>query len=120
MAQSAPGSAAVNPELAQLHTALIALVAQLDQAVGNARDAAEVNTLLNEIAEVTARVTNVGRQLFTQQTAKITNGVANVMAQKQAALDAVKKFDSVKSVVDAIGKFLGIVDKVIDIAKLVI
>ncbi len=120
MAQAPTSSGAINPDLAQLHTELVALVGELDAAVGRAKDATEVTALLNEIAEVNARVTNLGRQLFTQQTARITAGVATVMEQKQAALNAVKKIESVKSVVEAVGKFLAVVDKVIDIAKLVL
>jgi conjugal transfer/entry exclusion protein len=120
MAQSETGTAAVNPDLAQLHAMLIALVSQLDSAVGSAKDAAEVKGLLDQIAEVNARATNVGWQLFTQQTAQITAGVTNVMTQKQAALDAIEKLESVKAVADAVGGLLSVVDQVIDVARLAI
>ena len=115
-----PMAGAVNPDLAMLHSELIALVVELDAAVGRAKDASEVTGLLDEISEVNARITNVGRQLFTQQTVKITAGVAKVTAAKGEALAAVKKLESVKSVIQAVTKFLSLVDNVVGIAKLVI
>ena len=116
---NAPASA-INPELKSLHEELIAIVAELDAAVGRATTGAEVVTLLDEISEVNARVSNVGRQLFTAQTAEISDGVAAVKALHIDTAEAIKKLESIKKMVGAVTRFLAAVDKVVDIAKLIL
>jgi flagellin-like hook-associated protein FlgL len=110
----------VNPDLQAVHTELIAIASDLDTAVGRAKTAAEVRAILDELSEVTARVTALGRQLFTQQTARIRTLSRDVVEAKNDAKKAIKELDNVRSFIQGITKFLGLVDKLIDTAKLVI
>lgn len=115
-----PSPAAVNPDLLAVHRQLISLVDELERAIGRAKTAAEVNAILDEIAEVNARVTTLGRQLFTQQTSQIATraqAVADGVAEVKAAI---QELENVKSLVQGVTKFLSLVDKLIDVAKLVI
>lgn len=111
---------AVNPDLKQLHTALVELVAKLNASIGQANTAAQVTAITDEIAEVNARVVSVGSQLLTQQTASITrkaDAVAKAIPDVEAAI---AKFDDLRAFVGGVTKFLSIVDKAIDVAKLVV
>jgi chemotaxis regulatin CheY-phosphate phosphatase CheZ len=114
---TAVASKTVNPDLKQLHEQLVAVVAELDKAVGRATTASEVTALLDEISEVTARVTNVGRQLFTQQTDRITAGAQKVTDLHGETLEAIRKLESVNKVLKSVTSFLATVDKVVDLAK---
>lgn len=111
---------AVNPHLKAVHTALVGLVADLNASIAQATTAAQVVAITDEIAEVNARVASVGRQLLTQQTAAITrnsDAVAKAIPDVEAAI---KKFDDLRAFVGGVTKFLAIVDKAIDVAKLVV
>jgi flagellin-like hook-associated protein FlgL len=110
----------VNPDLKAVHTQLIAVANELEAAIGRAKTAAEVNAILDEIIEVNARVTTVGRQLFTQQTAQIRTRAEVVMAGVEEVKAEIKRLDGVKELVQNVTKFLGLVDRVVDMAKLVI
>ena len=114
------GSASVNPDLASVHKQLISIVAALDAAVGRATTGAEVTALLDEIAEVNARVTSVGRQLFTQQTAQIKAKSEAVAAAADDAKKVIAELKDVKALVQGVTKFLAVVDKAVDAAKVVI
>jgi hypothetical protein len=112
--------AAVNPDLRAVHTQLIALARSLDEAVGQARTSAEVNAILDEIVEVNARVTNVGRRLFTRQTEAIQEAAQAVMDSTAEAEDAIGELEDVQGFIEGITHFLGVVDKLVDTAKLVL
>ncbi len=114
------GTPAANPDLVALHRHLIDVVDQLERAIGRATTAAEVTAILDEIAEVNARVTSVGRQLFTQQTAQITSRVAAVTEAIAEVNRTIQDLESVKKLVQGVTRFLAIVDKAIDVAKTVI
>jgi len=108
-----------NPDLQTLHDSLIALVAQLADAIGTAPDSDTVDAITTEISEVNHRVNLVGNLLFTQQSAKITTKVQNVT---DATSDVEKDISQIASATDAVKTmtgFLVLVDKAIDTAKLV-
>ena len=111
---------AVNPDLKAVHTALVELVADLNASIAQATTAAQVIAITDEIAEVNARVTSVGRQLLTQQTAAITRNAGAVAKAVPDVEAAIKKFDDLRAFIGGVTKFLAIVDKAIDVAKLVV
>lgn len=113
-------TATANPDLAALHGQLIALVDQLNKAFGRAKSKAEGIAILDEIGEVNARVSAIGRQLFTQQTAAIKKGAEKVVAAVPEVEDAIRRSDELKTFVNGMTKFLKTVDAVIDVAKLII
>jgi hypothetical protein len=123
MPKNEPRTAAppsVNPDLRAVHTELIAIARELDLAVGNAQTSAQVNAILDELLEVNSRVTAVGRQLFTQQSQRIRTASEAVLAATADAEKAVQQLDDVKTFVQGITKFLSLVDKLIDISKVVV
>ncbi|MEG3086854.1 hypothetical protein [Sphingomonas sp. PB4P5] len=112
--------AAANPDLTAVHGALVHLVVTLNASIAQATTSAQVTAITDEIAEVNARVTAAGRQLLTQQTAAITKNAKAVAAAIPDVEAAIAKFDDVRAFVGGVTKFLGIVDKAIDVAKIVI
>lgn len=117
---AAAGPAAVNPDLNAVHTSLVELVASLNSSIAQATTAAQVVAITDEIAEVNARVGSVGRQLLTQQTAAITRSAQSVAKAIPDVQAAIKKFDDLRSFVGGVTRFLAVVDKAIDVAKLVV
>lgn len=111
---------AVNPDLKAVHTALIELVAKLNASIPSDATSTQVNAITDEIAEVFARVASVQRQLLTQQTAAITRNAQAVAKAIPDVEAAIKKFDDLRAFVGGVTKFLAIVDKAIDVAKLVV
>lgn len=111
---------AVNPDLKAIHNALIELVAKLNASIPNDATSTQVNAITDEIAEVFARVAAVQRQLLTQQTAAITRNAQAVTKAIPAVEAAIKKFDDLRAFVGGVTKFLSVVDKAIDVAKLVV
>ena len=74
---------------------------------------------MDELSEVNARVSMVGRQLFTQQTAQIKTRAEAVLAGIASTKAAIKQLDDVKSFIQTVSGFLGLVDKLLATAKLV-
>jgi hypothetical protein len=109
---------AKNSELAALQRQLIALVSQLSQAQENSNDPATIVALSREIAEVTHRATLVGQLLFSVQTGALSAALSKIADGRKAVDAAVKEIDKLNNFLKAISKFLGLVDKVIDVAKL--
>src|SRR4051812_39285212 len=85
----------VNPDLKAVHEELIAYARDLDAAVGRASTSAEVNKILDEINEVTARIVSVGRQLFAKQTTEIKAASVDVFV---AAAEAKKALDEIENI----------------------
>ena len=123
MARSEPASGtqpSVNPDLKAVHTELVVLSRKLDEAVGRAQTSAEVNAILDELIEVNARVTTVGRQLFTQQTERIRKNAVKVVAAAGDARRAIDELDNIKNFIQTITRFLNLVDKLVDLSKLIL
>lgn len=115
-----PGPAVVNPDLQALHTALVHLVRDLNDAIGRAKTSAEVIAIANEISDVNARVTSLGNQLLTQQTEDIKRETTAVLAEIPTIEKAIKQLDDVQKFIQTATEFLKVVDKAIGVAKLVI
>jgi t-SNARE complex subunit (syntaxin) len=107
----------LNPDLQELHDTLISLISQLSDQIGAAPDAATVDAITTEIAEVNHRVTMVGNVLFAQQTGAIKTAVGKVSDATADVQNAIKQIASVTDLVKAMTAFLILVDKAIDLAK---
>ena len=108
-----------NSKLAALQRELIGLVGELSRAQARSNKPESIIALSREIAEVTHRATLVGQLLFAEQTAALELALAKVRAGKaqlDAALDGI---EDLNTFLKAISRFLGLVDKAIDIAKLI-
>ena len=109
----------VNPDLKAVHSQLVAMVAELEAAIGQAKTSAQVNAILDEIIEVNARVTVAGRQLFTRQTEEISEAASHVAKAVDETKEAIRRLEGITELIQTVTKFLGLVDKVIATAKLV-
>ena len=111
---------AANPDLVQLHAQLVVVVQRLDAAIGDAMNAGQISAISDEITEVNARVTNIGRQLLRKQTATITRLVGEVTAAIRDVEQTIAEVDDLKVFVNGMTDFLKLVDQVVDAAKLVV
>ena len=108
-----------NPDLTTVHRRLTAMVDQLDAAIDAAPDAASVRKLTAQIAEVNARVTLVGRQLFARRTNALRDAAREVndaIPRAERALRDVERLDELLSSVTSV---LQLVDKAVGVAKAV-
>lgn len=113
------GNSSINPDLQELHGLLVSQVSALVGRLGEASTTEEVKGIQNEITELNHRVTVVGNLLFTQQTAKVANAMDKVREAKKTIQAATKKIEDHTKFLKTMTSFLGLVDKVIDTAKLI-
>lgn len=109
---------AINGDLRELHGLLVAQVGALVDRLGKAATTDEVKKIQDEITELNHRVTIVGGLLFTQQTAGITRAMDKVRNAKAEIEAATVEVGSLTDFLKSMSKFLALVDKVIDTAKL--
>ena len=110
----------INSDLQDLHDMLIQRVATLSQQIGDAKDSDTVNAIVGEISELNHRVTLVGNLLFTQQTKTISTQMQKVRDATSNLDASIQQIDDISGFVKGVTSFLGLVDKVIDTAKLVL
>jgi hypothetical protein len=115
-----PDQPAPNATLAQTHKELIGLIVDLNAALTTATTLEQVEAILNEITEVNHRISLIGRLLFKQNTEAMTKAAAKVSGAIGETRKAIKKLDDIKAFAKSIASFLGFVDKLIDLAKVVL
>ena len=108
-----------NPDLVGLHRMLGNIVDDLVQKQETATDPAIIKAIAVEIRETLFRVTGVQQALFKQQTERITVAVAKVGEAKAELDQAIAEIDKLNRFIKTISGFLGLVDKVVDAAKLI-
>jgi hypothetical protein len=108
-----------NDDLNRVQAQLGDVLAQLRAKLAAATTAEQIRAIYGEIAEVNHRVTMVGQLIFHQQTAGISAAAKEVAAAKARVDVAIADIDNLNNALQAISGFLGVVDKVIDTAKLV-
>lgn len=109
---------AKNHDLANLHQLLGELLDDLVEQQEASSDPNTIRALAREIREVAFRITMVQQLLFKQQTDKITKAVKKVEDAKADLAKAIAKIDRLNDLIKGVSAFLGLVDKVIDLAKL--
>ncbi|HYD85967.1 MAG TPA: hypothetical protein VEA80_00690 [Vitreimonas sp.] len=108
-----------NAELAALQRELIGLVNKLSSEQERAQDPEVIIALAREITEVTHRATLVGQLLFKQRTAALSGALQKVDEGRAALREAIEEIDRLNGFLRAISRFLTLVDRVIDAAKLI-
>jgi hypothetical protein len=108
-----------NPDLVDVQKLLSGILDKLVKEQETATNPATVKALGIEIREVAFRATNVQQLLFTQQTQKITDAVARVRQGDADLKKAIAQINKLNDFIKTITAFLGLVDKVVDLAKLV-
>lgn len=106
-------------ELQRLHALLIETVFELSRARQKALTAEAMYAISNEIYEVNHRATMVGQLVFSQHTRDIGEAIGKVKESKAKLDEAIAQIDRLNNFLKTIGAFLGLVDKVIDLVKLV-
>lgn len=108
-----------NADLETLHRQLVATVNALSKRIETANTVDEMRAILVETMEVNHRVTIVGQLLFKAKTEAITDAVAKVTAFKGELDKAIADAEEIVALLKAVTRFLALVDKAIDTAKLV-
>ena len=107
----------MNSEIGKLHQQLIATHMILAERLGRTIDPDEAEAILREMEELNFRVMMAGRLLFKETTAAIDKQLGTVI-EAAADLDkAIGEIEKVKKLIMAVGKFLTLVDKVLDAIK---
>ena len=107
-----------NSDLISVQRQLVGVAETLSRAQERADDANTVRAIGREIVEVNHRITMIGQVIFKSRTRKITAAARAVISARRSVDAAIKATDKLKNFVTAITRFLALVDKVIDTAKL--
>jgi hypothetical protein len=110
----------INDDLEDLHRLLNGCVIQLARAQEDATELEAVRAIGREIDEVGNRATLVGQLLFKAKTVEITAAVEDVKAFKHELDQAIAEIERLNRFLETIASFLTLVDKAIDLAKIVI
>lgn len=108
-----------NPDLVALQHDLSDVLDDLIEAQERAQTADAVRAIAREIAEVNHRITVAGQLLFKRQTAKITEAVQAIQEERATLDEAIADIEKVNAFIRTVSSFLGLVDKALDLAKLV-
>lgn len=110
----------MNSHIKKLHKQLMKTHQQLSRRLGKVADLQEAEAILLEMEEVNFRVIVAGRLLFQQTTTQINTRIDEVLAAGAEVDAAIKDLERINDVIKGVGKFLTLVDKALDAAKLVI
>lgn len=108
----------MNSEIQHLHQQLIKSNRKLARQMGKTKDADVADTLLREMEEINFRVMMAGRLAFKETTAVIDRQIGTVIAASADLDQALQDIRNIQNVIQSVGKFLTLVDKVLDAIKL--
>lgn len=106
-----------NTSLAQVQETLAELADSLNAAKWQTDDPEKIRAINNELIEVNHRITMTGALLFHQQTAEIIAAAEQVENAKADVEAEIEKIDKLNDFIAAVSGFLGLVDRVVDLAK---
>jgi hypothetical protein len=110
---------AKNADLVAIQKQLIELVNELSTQQEQAETIDAVKAIGREIVEVNHRVIMVGQVVFTDKTDKVTKAAQAVQDAQEGLDEAIESIERLNTFIKTITSFLGLVDKVVDVAKLV-
>jgi hypothetical protein len=106
-----------NPDLDQLHDSLIAANERLNTSLDTISDPDLAQSVVTEMREVVHRIDLVQSLLFTETSARLTTAVQKVRDANADLNKALKSITDTVAFVKAMTAFLALVDKAIDLAK---
>jgi hypothetical protein len=109
-----------NPSLLEVQDTLGDIADDLRAAKLKTENPETIKAINHELIEVNHRITMVGALIFHQKTAAITAAAKKVEGAKKDVQAEIKKLDKLKDFIETVAGFLGLVDKVIDLAKVAI
>ncbi len=107
-----------NSDLEAVATALGSVISSLRAARSKETDPDKITAINNELIETSHRVTMVGALLFHRRTTAITAAAQKVEDATGRVQQEIAKLDKINTFVKTISGFLGLVDKVVDLAKM--
>jgi hypothetical protein len=107
----------MNPALESIQDALMKQHRKLRDMIPTAPDAAARQALLTEMAEITHRIQITGSLLFSKQTKELDDKVGALKTATKDVNKAIADLKALKGFLDAMSKFLSVVDEAIDLAK---
>lgn len=108
----------VNTGIKALHDSLIVQHKALSDRLATTTSADDAEAIVREMQEVNFRVMMSGSLLFKQTTAAIDAQMQDVVDAGNGLEQAIARADKVGTIIKAVSKFLGQVDKVLDRVKL--
>jgi hypothetical protein len=115
----APNSAPVpNASMRELQSTLMGVLNGLHESLDNVTDANVAQAIVREMQEVNHRLALVGGLLFAAQSKELDGKVAAVRNATTKVNATIAKFKNLAALLGAVSDFLGLVDQVIDLAKL--
>ena len=115
---SVPARSDDNPDLVAMHRDLVGLVHQLEESIDYAPDAPTIVAITEQMADVNARVTSIGRVLLAAQTEEITRHAKAVSDAIPAVEKEIKNLQDCKRLVSSVAALLGTVDEAVRVATL--
>jgi transketolase len=109
----------MNTNLQALQKALVLQHDALFARLSTATSVTEVNAISTEMDEVYLRIRVTTRLLFSQTTGAIDKQITDVVAVSAELQQSIKTITKLKDLIKKTGKFLGLVDKILDVVKLV-
>ena len=107
-----------NSDLEKVADALGDLVDGLRAAREKESDPEKIKAINNELIEANHRITIVGAVIFHQRTAAITAAASKVESANGDVQREIAKLDNINKFLKTVSGFLGLIDKVVDLAKL--
>jgi hypothetical protein len=108
-----------NPELDRAHRDLIALGQRLEEGVDTATSPTAIAVIADQVLEVNARVTAMGRVLLADRTSEITRHALAVSAAIRAVQHAIEDIESEQALVAGVAGLLATVDRAIEVVTMV-
>jgi hypothetical protein len=108
----------MNGQIKQLHQELLERNRQLFDLLSETADIQKREAIQREMEEINFRVMMAQKLLFKQTTAAIDSQLNTVAAASQDLEKSITRIQKTKDLIKSIGKFLGLVDKVLDLVKL--
>jgi hypothetical protein len=107
-----------NPDLRKMHSDLIGLVQSLEQSIDSAPTAAAITAITEQMVEVNARVTAIGRVLLAQQTEEIARNAKAVAEAMPGIEEEIADLQNCQRMVRSVATLLGAVDNAVRLATL--
>jgi hypothetical protein len=108
----------MNEDMKALHTLLGAQHRALFRKLGATSDPELAKQILLEMRELLHRIDVAQNLLFKEQTQALTKAMAGVASADQELTKAIKQAERAADILKGVSKFLAVVDKVLDVAKL--
>jgi hypothetical protein len=109
---------AENPDLKAVQKLLVDFRNRLEAKFEQTLDPVRSRAIGGEIIELNHRIIMLGSILFADRTSKITVAADKVKAAQASVKAAIDNINKLKKFLNSISRFLALVDKVIDLAKL--